>query len=260
MRLSVRHTLTLTIGPAARATEHVLLTPLQTAQQRVERWSIDMPGIDAAALFWDGYGNRAHLVTQARPVSTIEIVAMGTVETTDKAGVLGRLDHDPAPGIFLRPSEAAKAQADLIDGLAGEGGRIPLLHALMDRVHLRAGQQSQAQAPAVQEQTQGGGWSVEDSTHAFIGSARALDIPARYVTGYLLDDGAARFHCWAEAWDERLGWIGFDPTLNVCPAHNHVRLASGLDAASAAAVRSIPMASGPWAQRVDITGDQEPSA
>ena len=43
MRLTVTHTLTCSLPSPARAVEHVLLTPLTTPQQRVERWSIEMP-------------------------------------------------------------------------------------------------------------------------------------------------------------------------------------------------------------------------
>ena len=78
--------------------------------------------------------------------------------------------------------------------------------------------------------------------HNFIGAARALQIPARYVTGYLVgdEDEPAAFHAWAEAFDENLGWIGFDPMLELCPTDRHVRLAVGLDALSAAPLRCVP--------------------
>ena len=81
-----------------------------------------------------------------------------------------------------------------------------------------------------------------DYAHAFIGAARALDIPARYVTGYFSgEDGRpAAFHAWAEAWDESLGWICFDAMLSLCPTVRHVRIATGLDAVSAMPVRSYP--------------------
>ncbi|HNU09620.1 MAG TPA: transglutaminase domain-containing protein, partial [Pyrinomonadaceae bacterium] len=45
------------------------------------------------------------------------------------------------------------------------------------------------------------------------GAARALDIPARFVSGYVADtDDAPAYDSWAEAWDDGLGWIAFDPT------------------------------------------------
>ena len=44
-------------------------------------------------------------------------------------------------------------------------------------------------------------------------------------------------HAWAEALVEGLGWVGFDPANRMCPTDRYVRLACGLDAASAAPIR-----------------------
>jgi transglutaminase-like putative cysteine protease len=62
------------------------------------------------------------------------------------------------------------------------------------------------------------------------------------VTGYLVGalEGQAAFHAWAEAYDEALGWIGFDPMLQLCPTDRHVRLATGLDALGARPLRMVP--------------------
>ena len=37
-------------------------------------------------------------------------------------------------------------------------------------------------------------------------------------------------HAWAEAHLEGLGWVGFDPTHQVCPTEAYVRVCAGLDA------------------------------
>ena len=226
MKLSVTHTLTCTLPAPARAVEHLLLTPLPTPQQRVERWSIEMPGFAEAATFRDGYGNKAHLVSQTRPGEALVVRVTGSVETIDRAGVLGRLEYDPPSPIFRRPTAQTKPDAALIEGIDPSGGRIAMLHEIMGRVHERLSAEDEPDLAA--------------AVHAFIAAARALDIPARYVTGYLFDDGKASFHAWAEACDDGLGWIGFDPTLNVCPTEQHIRLASGLDATGTMPVRIVP--------------------
>jgi hypothetical protein len=93
-----------------------------------------------------------------------------------------------------------------------------------------------------------------DFAHSFVGAARALGIPARYVTGYLVgdDEEPAAFHAWAEAFDDKLGWIGFDAMLELCPTDRHVRLAVGLDALSAAPLRCVPAGDGVPEQTVSI--------
>jgi transglutaminase-like putative cysteine protease len=250
MKLTIRHTLTLSLGAPPRAVQHLLLTPPATPQQKVLNWSIEMPGFPGAASFRDGYGNRAHLVTQVKPEGEIAVVVSGAVETVDRAGVLGRLEYDPTPVLFRRATASTKADPALGEGLSEREGRIALLHELMDRVHEahataselsqtsdgQSGSQAQSQSSAAKAAA-----DVASRVHAFIGTARSLPIPARYVTGYLFDDGVASVHAWAEAWDEGLGWIGFDPTLNLCPAEQHVRLASGLDAASTVPIRTVPV-------------------
>ena len=241
MRFTLRHTLRFSLGAPARAVAHVLLTPPVTPQQQVERWSIDVPGIADAAGFRDGFGNQAYLVSMLKPAEELVVVAEGRIETIDKAGVLGRLQYAPVPALFRRTTALTKPDRSLLDGLADGPDRIGLFHELMGRVHDRVGA-DQAQDAAAQSQLQGGDIAAADRTHAFLGAARALGFAARYVTGYLLDDrGAARVHAWAEAWDDSLGWIGFDPSLNLCPAQLHVRLAAGLDAMSCPPLRTVPV-------------------
>ena len=111
--------------------------------------------------------------------------------------------------------------------------------------------QSQSQGDGAQSQS-GGDEPAADRqpadaatvAHAFIGTLRALGIPARYVTGYLAadEDRPGAVHAWAEAFDEGLGWIAFDAALGLCPIDRHVRVAVGLDAFSAQLARVVPSA------------------
>lgn len=259
MKLSLRHTLTLSLGSPARAVAHLLLTPSNTPQQRIERWSIDMPGIADAAAFRDGYGNRAHLVSQVKPEAEIVVTVSGVVETFDKAGVLGKLDHDTPPALFRRLLPTETVDAELIKGLAGRADRIAVLHELMDRVHAlvtpEAATQTQDESEdeGGQSQSQGETKAPADALMGFIRAVRGLGIPARHVTGYLLEGETAKRHAWAEAWDDGLGWIGFDPALAVCPTENHIRVAAGLDAVGTVGVRTVPALTGDPIETIAIT-------
>jgi transglutaminase-like putative cysteine protease len=248
MKLSLTHTLICPLTSPSRMVAHLLLTPVSTPQQRVERWSIEMPGFADAPIFRDGFGNKAHLVSLSKPGETLVVKVTGAVETIDKAGVVGKLEYDPPTPLFRRPTELTKPDEKLLAGMPTAGGRIALLHELMGRLYETVGAQ-QSQSGSSQEQSLGTSDPVA-LAHAFIGAARALDIPARFVTGYLLgDDGKASVHAWAEACDEGLGWIGFDPALNVCPADQHIRLASGLDAMGTMPIRMVPV----WTEMPDET-------
>ena len=255
MRIVIRHEIEVEVGDGVpRAVQHLLLTPQSSSVQTVSEWTLDAPGMDDAAGFVDAFGNRAHLATQTKPDPTCRITASGVVDTHDLNGVVGRLEREPVPALFRRLTPLTKPVGAIVSKFrtAPRDGkeRIELLHALMARVHevlaADGGAQTQAQGGGTQEQEQRAADAVGHA-HAFIGAARALGIPARYVTGYFSPpDGApAAFHAWAEAWDDRLGWIGFDCTLNTCPTDRHVRVATALDARSAAPVRSVPVTGTP---------------
>jgi transglutaminase-like putative cysteine protease len=81
----------------------------------------------------------------------------------------------------------------------------------------------------------------QDITHVFIAAARQIGIPARYIGGhfYRADGVIAQDagHAWAEAYVEKLGWVGFDPTNGISATDAHVRVAAGLDYLGAAPVR-----------------------
>ena len=72
----------------------------------------------------------------------------------------------------------------------------------------------------------------QDHSHVFIACAREMDIPARYVSGYLkMDDRDEQdaTHAWAEAHVPDLGWVGFDVSNAISPDMRYVRVATGLD-------------------------------
>ena len=84
------------------------------------------------------------------------------------------------------------------------------------------------------------GGDAASQAHSFAAAARHLGLPGRHVTGYLLrdaDSAGSAAHAWAEAYVDRIGWIGFDPVEKLCPDGHHVRVATGLDALGAAFFR-----------------------
>jgi len=196
-----------------------------------------------------------HTLAEANRISIVPIVPNRGI-ITDRNGVVGRVQGEPPAGLYRRPSPLAKPVGAITSKFrsAPKQGqeRIALLHALMDRVTevVGAASAAQTQSQSAEGQTQSQGEAAKapaaDFAHAFIGAARALEIPARYVTGYVAEHGEDAFwHAWVEAWDDGLGWIGFDPMLGYCPTDKHVRVAVGLDAGSVPPVRSVPVIAAP---------------
>ena len=75
----------------------------------------------------------------------------------------------------------------------------------------------------------------QDFAHIMIALVRNVQIPCRYVSGYLYHsedidrsvDGAT--HAWVETLLPGLGWVGFDPTNNLMAGNRHIRTAVGRD-------------------------------
>ncbi|GAA5483720.1 transglutaminase family protein [Haloferula sargassicola] len=75
----------------------------------------------------------------------------------------------------------------------------------------------------------------QDFTHVMLGLCRAIDIPARYASGYLYNGprdslvGAQASHAWPEVYLPAVGWVGFDPTNNCLADERFIKVAVGRD-------------------------------
>jgi transglutaminase-like putative cysteine protease len=245
MRISVGHASRYTYSePTKYSILSLRLTPPSFQGQRVIEWRVSAPGIEAVKPFRDGFGNLVHLANCAVEHAESVIVAKGVVETEDRAGVVRGLS-DPAPIRVYHRQTAKTAVNDDIRALsraAGAGSDIRgmhnLMHAVRDAIDYEIGATNAHTTAA--EALQDGKGVCQDHAHVFIAAARALGIPARYVSGYFLtgdDEPADANHAWADVWLEGLGWVGFDPANRICPTDRYVRLATGLDATYAAPIR-----------------------
>lgn len=84
----------------------------------------------------------------------------------------------------------------------------------------------------VDEILQHQGGVCQDFAHVLLQILRTLNIPCRYVSGYICPNkngmrGEGATHAWVEAWIPQFGWAGIDPTNNVWVTNNHVKLAVG---------------------------------
>ncbi|MEM8698603.1 MAG: transglutaminase family protein [Pseudomonadota bacterium] len=248
MTISIRHRTEYRYAPkAARVGLRLKLFPLSTPQQEIGAWEVAVNGIPVAPLITNPFGEGEAMWFSSTPLEDVEVTASGTVTLRDTSGVLGKLGRFRA-SVFCRATTLTEIDQELSDFASGIEGETPLarMHALSEAVHaaisyrkgVTASDTTAAQALAL------GAGVCQDLTHVFIASARAMGMPARYVTGYLLEDadedGATpelATHAWAEVYLDGLGWTGFDPTHEVCPADRHIRLCSGFDAADAAPLR-----------------------
>jgi len=88
----------------------------------------------------------------------------------------------------------------------------------------------------------------QDFAHLMIACLRSLQLPARYVSGYVRSDerflGGEASHAWVSVWCPMFGWLDFDPTNNVMPQGEHVTLGWGRDYSDVTPVQGVALGGG----------------
>lgn len=90
----------------------------------------------------------------------------------------------------------------------------------------------------------------QDYAHIFIALMHLAKIPARYVTGLIVGEGAS--HAWVEV---LIGnrWYGFDPTNDVRVKDEHIKIGVGRDANDCMINRGIMHGGGSHNQEVKVS-------
>ncbi|WP_322022991.1 transglutaminase family protein [Burkholderia sp. BCC1977] len=197
MRLAIRHISRYQFDDqATHALQRLRLRPQSGPGQTVRAWQVTIDGVEPTLSYTDGFGNRIDLVRHDRGAKNeVVVVAAGVVETQDRAGILGNPEGYAPPWIFERETALTKAGdivRELTQALPIEPHSLDALHWLMTEVHGRiAYAPNLADAPVDAETAlQSGEGTSRDHAHAFIAAARALKVPARYISGYVLADSA----------------------------------------------------------------------
>lgn len=105
----------------------------------------------------------------------------------------------------------------------------------------------------------------QDFAHLAIASLRALGLPARYVSGYLMTrpppgqaklKGADASHAWLSVWSPEQGWVDFDPTNGIVPGAEHITVAYGRDYEDISPISGVLLGGGDQTMMVSV--DVEP--
>ncbi len=275
MQISVSHTTRYRVDIApAHGLQRLRLKPKSSHGQVVLDWTMTVEGAEVQSLYDDHNHNQTALVSFSAGTQDIVVTCAGLVETADNAGVIGPHTGCMPLWAFIgqtdltRPGARLRALATRFRG--GAGNPLDRLHALAAAVHdAVAFKTGQTDAKTTAEAALAAGHGVcQDHSHIFIAAARLLDIPARYVSGYLLmaetsDSSAApqpAGHGWVEAHVDKLGWVGFDVANGVCPDERYVRVATGFDYRDAAPVTGISQGAGGSELSVLLSVDQRSGA
>lgn len=232
---------------------------------RDEKWSA--PSQAPQSAYTDLYGNRCRRVELPEGESTVSFTAIAEVpdaveEVNEEAEQLAPADLPDDVLLYTMPSRFC-----LPDELGAEAWRLfgdgprgyARVQAVIDHIHDKLTfQYGSSNSWSTARDVYEAGYGVcRDFAHLAITFCRALNIPARYVFGYLPDMDIKPdpvpmdFAAWMQVW---LGdrWYTFDPRNN---AHRKGRVLIGIgrDASDVAMVTTY---GGPWMKKMTVVAEE----
>jgi transglutaminase-like putative cysteine protease len=239
--------------PAKDSFNQVRLQPMNTAEQTVERFQLNVSPAAKLHHYRDFYANVVHhfeipephanltieSAVQARTRAPQALEAGATVFPLERIGEAARSlrCHD-----FVNPSTYVDVEPVTwrlaLDAINGATDTWQAAQAITRFVHghLKYVSSSTSVHTHMQEvlaQRQG---VCQDFAHVTLGLCRAVKIPALYVSGYLATEAASATHAWIEAFLPEIGWRGLDPTHNRQVDQTYLKIAVGRDYADVAPV------------------------
>ncbi|MFT4172392.1 MAG: transglutaminase family protein [Rhodocyclaceae bacterium] len=287
MRYRIEHLTTYTYEePVGLSYQIAHLRPLDTPWQRCHSHTLDVtPTPQARGEGEDYFGNAVCRFELAKPHAKLRILARSEVDVT--RGAAPHIDaieweeaarHFDQP-ILALPDERAASEfvfdsphAPVSEGALAFAARHftpgrPLLKAvdsLMHAIHDEFEYDPDAThiGTPVEELLSLGRGVCQDFAHLMIAAIRAMGLPARYVSGYLLTApppgqarlvGADASHAWVSVFVPGTGWLEFDPTNAVRPGDEHIVLAYGRDFADVSPLRGVILGGGSHELDVAVT-------
>jgi len=257
--------------------QHLLhLTPRATVSQTVAEAAVTItPRPVRRTLQTDYFGNAVEWIALLEAHTTLDILSESrvTVQSRQIRATMASLPWEDVRLMLEAPREptAIAAAEFLFDSpsiafksdLAGYAlksftPRRPILAAaneLMSRIHkdFRYDTTVTDVATPVDRVFEIRAGVCQDLAHVTIACLRAIGLPARYVSGYLLTmppPGRARLvgadasHAWLSVWCPPIGWVDFDPTNNLIPGDGHVTVGWGRDYSDVAPINGLTVGGG----------------
>ena len=217
----------------------IMIPPERHADQIVLSHGMDVRGTSgrlSIAWWTDTFGNRVCHVEAERVEHAVDFEARFVARRGCTPVKTSRLDADLDFTALTAPAEIVRAAADDIVRIA----RSPLERA--ELAHDWAAQSITYQVGVTGFQTPAamalhlGQGVCQDFAHILLSLLRSLQVPARYVSGHLLGEGAP--HAWVEV---LLGdtVIAYDPTHHRRVNPNYISVASGRDFADVTSTSGV---------------------
>ncbi|HEY6899315.1 MAG TPA: transglutaminase family protein [Puia sp.] len=236
-------------GPVRDSANQIILFPIKDAFQEVLRQDLTITGEPSLEVYKDYYGNEVGSFTHAEPHTSLVIDSRVEVVTKSRPALNDEMSRDAqwatleqlrwqVPYIDFLKQEAFASIREVLEVVCPEKARTqtPLEAALQLRTYVYDHFKYIKGITSV-ETTLDEVWKLkagvcQDFAHMLLVFLRDLQIPARYVSGYICPNkngmrGEGATHAWIEAYIPGNGWVGLDPTNNCIADDLHVRLAVG---------------------------------
>lgn len=268
----VHHTAYRYSYPAYDSHTTVRLRPRVTETQRVLDFALTVDPPVRIRQFTDYYGNWVATFSLPYLHDHLTVLAVTEVETVmplrprlpTRPLALRQL-HEPSFrdsfAEFLAPTHyvplhthVREVAAELLD--ASNGDLTALMASILDFIHREFTYEAGVTSvhDSIDAMFAGKRGVCQDYAHVVCGIARAVGIPARYVSGYLQAPGTdvVQSHAWAELYVPGRGWWGIDATGPGPITDRYVVLGWGRDYADVAPVRGIIRGGGRQQMRVEV--------
>jgi transglutaminase-like putative cysteine protease len=265
MYYSIRHLTRFRYSaPITESVMEVRVQPRSEGGQRCLSFGLAVDPSARIMAYRDYLGNTVHHFDIPGNHSEITLTAGALVEVRPPVDLPERLDPDAWSRIdalvgegdyweMLMPSQFARS-SDLLRGLAGKLGverradPFSLLREIATGIHeifAYVPNSTRVDSP-IEDALRKGEGVCQDFAHIMIAMVRELRIPCRYVSGYVSrlptdsePTSPDATHAWTEALLPGLGWVGFDPTMDVIAGERHIRSAIGRDYADVPPTRGV---------------------
>ena len=237
--------------PVQRNANELRLTPKNSPWQEPQFFMLRVLPSTRLKKFTDFHGNHVTYFEVEEPHNSLTIDATCNITTRDRYGdglpqkvPLATLNDSSAMemiGPFLAPTGIVQIPPEIwrtaVDVRAEHSDVFGMAKGIMEYVYktckyVPGVTDVHTTSTAFAQNPQG---VCQDFAHLMLAMCRSVQLPARYVSGYLFDAkrtevrGAHASHAWVEVWLPGIGWHGMDPTNNCLTHENYVVLAAGRD-------------------------------
>ena len=293
MLLEVTHLTRYKYQPRVDNAQHMAyLTPVQSSQQELLQHTLTVtPQPTEYEQMRDVYGNTRSFFSIQESHTQLNVLAHSIVTTRGPQTILNELTweqvqerfryhasttyNSAAEFVFASPCVPIHQdfQKYALPSFAPNTSLLGCAQHLMQRIYTDFSYEAdstEVSTPTLQALHQRSG-VCQDFAHIMVACFRAMGLPARYASGYLLTQpppGQARLigsdasHAWASIFlpgdssSETVDsdqWVDFDPTNNRCPDEDYVTLATGRDFGDVSPLRGVIQGGGDHTLKVEVT-------